>query len=250
MFRRPGAGDAPFFSAEPRRLVVRGARRGRVWYAQVFNPATKKYLPGKPTGESDRRAAEHVVDDWLRDGMPEPGGRQRRPSAEVFEISAILQAIRKAPLTPPDAERIVRALKDQELIETVVLKAGPGSEGLVAFLNRFWNYENSWADERSRLGNILAMCTGLRAGEILAIQVRDLGEDRLRVRHSWSLLDGLKGTKTGKERIVPLIPSVCNSLLEPISQEPLRWAWCTFGRYEAGSISTGRARPSQPENLA
>ena len=312
-------------------------KRGRIWYAQIFNPTTKKYLPGKPTGESDRRAAEHVVDDWLREGIPEPGGKHRRPSAEVFEISAILQAIRKAPLTPPDAERIVRALRDQELIETVVLKAGPGSEGLVAFLNRFWNYENSpyvrvklahghslgrrhcrdmagwvrtcwapffkerqlgeirksdldsfslwlveerklkaksintalsagtvalrwayteelipanpaaglvkfsgapgkrgvlteqevrrlfdvsWTDERSRLGNILAMCTGLRAGEILAIQVRDLEEDRLRVRHSWSLLDGLKGTKTGKERIVPLIPSVRNGLLELARKNP------------------------------
>ena len=92
-------------------------KRGRIWYAQVYNPATKKYLPSKLTGESDRRAAEHVVDDWLRDGIPESGGKNRRPSAEVFEISAILQAIRKAPLTPPDAERIVRALRDQELIE-------------------------------------------------------------------------------------------------------------------------------------
>jgi hypothetical protein len=32
-------------------------------------------------------------------------GKHRRPSAEVFEISALLQAIRRAPLTPSDAER-------------------------------------------------------------------------------------------------------------------------------------------------
>jgi hypothetical protein len=70
-------------------------KRGRIWYAQVFNPATKKYLTGMPTGESDCRAAEHVVDDWLRDGIPEPGGKHRRPFAEAFEISAILQAIRR-----------------------------------------------------------------------------------------------------------------------------------------------------------
>ncbi len=118
-------------------------RRGRIWYAQIFNPTTRKYLPGRPTGESDRRAAEHVVDDWLRDGIPERRGKQRRPSAEVFEISALVQAIRKAPLTAPDAEQIVRALKDHELIETAVLKASPGSECIVTFLNRFWNYEES-----------------------------------------------------------------------------------------------------------
>ena len=75
-------------------------RRGRIWYAQIFNPTTRKYLPGRPTGESDRRAAEHVVDDWLRDGIPERRGKHRRPSAEVFEISALVQAIRKAPLAP------------------------------------------------------------------------------------------------------------------------------------------------------
>ena len=103
-------------------------KRGRIWHAQVSNPNTRKYLPGRPTGESDRRAAEHVADDWLRDGIPEPGGKHRRPAAETFEISALLQAIRKASLTSEDAERIVRVLKDQKLIETVVVKSGPGSE--------------------------------------------------------------------------------------------------------------------------
>ena len=106
-------------------------KRGRIWFVQIFNPTTRKYLPCRPTGESDRRAAEHVADDWLRGGIPERCGNHRRPSAEVFEISALVQAIRNAPLTPADVEQIVRALKDQELIETVVLKASPDSEGLI-----------------------------------------------------------------------------------------------------------------------
>jgi hypothetical protein len=40
-------------------------RRGRIWYAQPINPVTRKYLPVRSTGESDHRAAEHVVDDFL-----------------------------------------------------------------------------------------------------------------------------------------------------------------------------------------
>jgi integrase len=60
-----------------------------------------------------------------------------------------------------------------------------------------------WSDERSRLGNLLAALTGLRAGEILALQIRDIGDDRLFVRHSFSNADGLKSTKTGEEREVP-----------------------------------------------
>jgi len=112
-------------------------RRGRIWYAQIFNPTTRKYLPGRATGESDRRAAEHVADDWLRDGIPEPGGTRRRPAAETFEVSALLESIRRASLTPADVERIIRVLKEQELIETAVVKSGPGDEGLIAFLSRF-----------------------------------------------------------------------------------------------------------------
>jgi hypothetical protein len=70
-------------------------------------------------------------------------GKHQRPSAEVLEVSALVQAIRKAPIIPPDAERIIRALKDQELIETVVLKASSGFEGFFAFLNLFRDYKNS-----------------------------------------------------------------------------------------------------------
>jgi len=40
-----------------------------------------------------------------------------------------------------------------------------------------------WQDGHSRLANMLAMTTGLRAGEILALQVRDIDKDRLFVRH-------------------------------------------------------------------
>jgi hypothetical protein len=46
-------------------------KRGQIWFALIFSPTTKEYRPGKPTGE--RRAAEHVADDWLH-GL-RPGGR-------------------------------------------------------------------------------------------------------------------------------------------------------------------------------
>ncbi|MFP4010634.1 MAG: tyrosine-type recombinase/integrase, partial [Spirochaetaceae bacterium] len=60
----------------------------------------------------------------------------------------------------------------------------------------------AWPDERARVGNLVAMTTGLRAGEIVALRVEDIGEDRLWVRHSWSFADGLKAPKNGEEHIV------------------------------------------------
>jgi integrase len=81
-------------------------------------------------------------------------------------------------------------------------------------------FAKSWADERAYLGNALAMSTGLRLGEVLAIQVRDIEDTRLRVRHSWSNIDRLKDTKTGDERTVPLLEGLRTRLLELARRNP------------------------------
>ena len=53
-----------------------------------------------------------------------------------------------------------------------------------------WLFARPWSDERAWLGNVLALSTGLRQGEVLAVQVRDVADDRLRVRHAWSTWTG------------------------------------------------------------
>jgi len=45
-------------------------------------------------------------------------------------------------------------------------------------------------------------------------------QDRVRVRHSWSYHDKLKGTKTGEERAVPLLPEVRTAMLELARKNP------------------------------
>jgi len=78
----------------------------------------------------------------------------------------------------------------------------------------------TWDDERSRVGNLVAMTTGLRAGEVLALRVQDIAVDRLYIRHSWSNEDGLKSTKTNEERTVPLLPGVRSALLTLAASSP------------------------------
>jgi integrase len=70
------------------------------------------------------------------------------------------------------------------------------------------------------VANKLAMTTGLRMGEILALRKNDIGEERLFIRHSWSPLDGLKSTKTGIEREVPLLPEIRTLLFTLLLQNP------------------------------
>jgi integrase len=56
--------------------------------------------------------------------------------------------------------------------------------------------------------NCVAATTGLRLGEILALQPENLSETTINIIHSWNRLEGLKGTKTGKTRTVPLTPQL------------------------------------------
>jgi len=78
-----------------------------------------------------------------------------------------------------------------------------------------------WNDERARLANMLAMVTGLRAGEIQGLRVQDLGKDCLYIRHSWNFMDGLKTTKNNECRIVELpFPSIVQDLLDLAASNP------------------------------
>lgn len=78
-----------------------------------------------------------------------------------------------------------------------------------------------WSNQFSKLANMLAMCTGLRAGEIRALRKCDLGANCLYIKHSWNDLEGLKSTKNGEERVVQLpFPQLSQKLLELAESNP------------------------------
>lgn len=59
-----------------------------------------------------------------------------------------------------------------------------------------------WNDERSQLANLIAMLTGMRAGEIIALRKQDLGNGCIYVNHSYNKFEGLKTPKNGERRVV------------------------------------------------
>jgi len=81
-------------------------------------------------------------------------------------------------------------------------------------------FSMQWADTRARVGNLVAMTCGLRAGEVLALRRDDIGADRLYIRHSYSFADGLKAPKNGEARETPLLPAVRDELLSLLSENP------------------------------
>jgi integrase len=82
-------------------------------------------------------------------------------------------------------------------------------------------FRMQWQDERSRLASMLAMVTGLRAGEIQGLRIQDLGQDCLYIRHSWNFQDGLKTTKNNENRIVEVpFPGIMRDLLSLAGRNP------------------------------
>jgi len=97
----------------------------------------------------------------------------------------------------------------------------PAKRGILSSDEAAALFRLTWADERARVGSLVAASTGLRAGEVLALRLKDVGEDRLFIRHNWSDRDGgLKSPKNGDEREVPLIPSVRAALMKLADSSP------------------------------
>ena len=61
-----------------------------------------------------------------------------------------------------------------------------------------------WDSDCAKLANKVAMHTGMRAGEIAALRVKDIQADGIHVGNSWCKYMGLKTCKNGEERDIPI----------------------------------------------
>jgi hypothetical protein len=82
-------------------------------------------------------------------------------------------------------------------------------------------FKADWKDERVKLANMIAAVTGMRQGEIMALQTQDIGPDFLTVRHGWNQVDKLKGTKNNETRVVELpFPDLIQALIALAGENP------------------------------
>ena len=75
-------------------------------------------------------------------------------------------------------------------------------------------------DPRARCAILLGAACALRIGEIQALKIANIGEETLTVASNWSAMDGLKCTKTGRVRIVPLPRMIRDALFELEAANP------------------------------
>lgn len=127
-----------------RRFSVFRRKRSRVYYAQIKNLATGKYLPPKSTGQHDYSEALLVVAEWLKNGIPTGRARTRRPTREALTADAVLSGLREANLESSDVARALRILTDRGLIHDArSVVVGLAARPLLPFLEEFWNYDAS-----------------------------------------------------------------------------------------------------------
>jgi len=117
-------------------------RRRGIYYAKLTIKASVP-LAGRSTKTRDRDEALLIVADWLKNGVPTGQKRIPKPIELAVDLPTILRAIRNTDLNTEEAMTIVKALRERDLIDFGIAKSGPGREGFIHFLSRFWNIEQS-----------------------------------------------------------------------------------------------------------
>ena len=170
----------------------------------------KPFFQGKLLGQITKKMIndfrEHLNEVRLKNGNPLSGGwKNRIMSAGCRPLK---NAFAKELIETDPTAGLKRFPNDSN--ETEILT--PEMAGML--------FTVTWEDERAKIANYLALSTGMRSGEIQALQVQDLGDDRLYVRHSYNVVDRLKTTKTGKERVVYVLPGMVSMLSALASKNP------------------------------
>ena len=170
------------------------------------------YFAGRLLGEITRQDVESFIDHL--DAPPETEGTAQK-SAKRKNI--IIQAG-----TIALSWAFNKEMTERDVTQGITWFAGKSAERQILSPELAEAvFKVRWKDDRAKLANMLAMVTGIRAGEIQGLRVQDLGKDCLYIRHSWNRLDGLKTTKNTENRTVEVpFPGLFQDLLALAGTSP------------------------------
>jgi integrase len=101
-----------------------------------------------------------------------------------------------------------------------VLRAGgkPKERGILEKDETEKLFDLEWPSIRSRMAALIAFNTGMRLGEIRALRVCDIHENKISVTRSWSRKNRLKCTKNKESRDIPILPCLHSEIMAYIRQ--------------------------------
>lgn len=123
---------------------------------------------------------------------------------------------------------ILREAYDRRLIREMpkpdMVRREPGYIRGILTMKEFAKLRDmEWDNPRAKMVNMLAAATGMRLGEILGLQRRNVfpTEKRIHVETTWEKDTGLKATtKTGLDRDVPVPETIMCALVEMMNRLP------------------------------
>lgn len=118
-------------------------KRGEIFYCQLWNAETGRFMSARSTGARDKEEALLVAARWLSEGVPTGRTRAPRPAPEAMRRDAILSAIRSESFSADDAAAVLDALRGRGFLEGFTLKGTPAAEKAIDFLRRFWDEDES-----------------------------------------------------------------------------------------------------------
>jgi integrase len=173
------------------------------------------FFSGKLLGEITRQDVEAFIDYF--ETLPQTTGKPIPKSAK--RKNTIIQAG-----TVPLSWAFNKELIDRDVTQGITWFSGKAAERQILTPELAQTvFKVQWIDDRAKLANMLAMVTGMRAGEIQGLRVQDLGQDCLYIRHSWNRQDGLTTTKTTESRVVEVpFPGLMREILTLAGTNPYR----------------------------
>jgi len=146
-----------------------------------------------------------MINTWLLD-LPKKAGITRTTANKMLSLFRIMleEAVRQNIIVSNPAK----------VVKPLIEKANARDAFTREEAKALFEDPAHWGNELSYNASLLCACTGMRAGEIRAMRVCDIHPDHIMVEHSWDEKYGLKSTKSGNKRIVPITDDIFRMLME------------------------------------
>ncbi|MCD6398238.1 MAG: tyrosine-type recombinase/integrase [Spirochaetaceae bacterium] len=208
-----------------RQKIVRGEKFSRSnidsqrsYLQNIFNPIFGNMLVDKIT--------EHTIESFIsimidRGYAPNSINNYLATLRNIFNYTLLKKIIRENPMNH------IKPLKSEVIHEKGIL-----NQEQVKQLFQPGNLDTVWnGNVMHRILNKLAATTGMRMGEIQALQQQHVHTDSIEIFHSWDRKYGLKDTKSGKNRVVPITKELYLELKSQFkSQDQSSYIFSTDGK--------------------
>lgn len=152
-------------------------------------------------------------------------GKKVLPEITPAMVSSFLRNLPKNGITPQTANKVLSvfrqildfAVSENLLTDNPCRKVKPlvpheQERGCFTLAQVKALFSHKWTDLYIELACRLASVSGMRWGEIRGLLKANVHEDYILVEHSYSDREGLKSTKSGKSRIVPIPAELASAL--------------------------------------